>query len=204
MDVQDNSGAHDKFDNVTKDALKGAGRLCDAFSLPSCLGFAIFDDHLRYQAINNALAVIDGIPAAAHYGNTMSAKHVAVCFVLTSDGKSVAGFYTLSQYSVDLVKLPKDVAKKLPKYPEAPATLLGRLAVSENFRGQKLGEFLLLDALDRCLRQSSQVASFAVVVDAKDEAAQRFYEHFEFIPLPDTPGRLFLPMRTIEKLFAAN
>jgi predicted GNAT family N-acyltransferase len=132
------------------------------------------------------------------------AKHVAVCFVLTPDGKSVAGFYTLSQYSVDLVKLPKDVAKKLPKYPEVPATLLGRLAVSENFRGQKLGEFLLLDALDRCLRQSSQVASFAVVVDAKDEAAQRFYEHFEFIPLPDTPGRLFLPMRTIEKLFAAN
>lgn len=132
------------------------------------------------------------------------AKHVAVCFVLTPDGKTVAGFYTLSQYSVDLVKLPEDIAKKLPKYPEVPATLLGRLAVSETFRGQKLGEFLLLDALDRCLRQSSQVASVAVVVDAKDEAAQRFYEHFEFMSLPDTPGRLFLPMRTIEKLFGAN
>jgi predicted GNAT family N-acyltransferase len=132
------------------------------------------------------------------------AKHVAVCFVLTPDGKTVAGFYTLSQYSVDLVKLPEDIAKKLPKYPEVPATLLGRLAISKNFRGQKLGEFLLLDALGRCLRQSSQVASMAVVVDAKDQAAQRFYEHFEFMSLPDTPGRLFLPMRTIEKLFGAN
>jgi GNAT superfamily N-acetyltransferase len=129
------------------------------------------------------------------------AQHAAVCFVLTPDGKTVAGYYTLSQYSVDLVKLPEEIAKKLPKYPEVPTTLLGRLAVSERFRGQKLGEFLLLDALYRCWQQGKQVASAAVIVDAKDEAAKRFYEHFEFIPLPDTPHRLFLPMRTIENLF---
>jgi predicted GNAT family N-acyltransferase len=128
-------------------------------------------------------------------------KHAAVCFVLTPDGRTVAGFYTLSQYSVDLVQLPVNIARKLPKYPEVPATLLGRLAIGEGFRGQKLGEFLLLDALYRCLRQSSQVASAAVVVDAKDDAARRFYEHFEFMSLPDIPGRLFLPMKTIEKLF---
>jgi predicted GNAT family N-acyltransferase len=129
------------------------------------------------------------------------AKRVAVCFLLTPDGKTVAGYYTLSQYSVDLVKLPEEIAKKLPKYPEVPTTLLGRLAVSQTFRGQKLGEFLLMDALYRCLLQSKQIASAAVIVDAKDEAAKRFYEHFEFVPLPDTPHRLFLPMRTIENLF---
>jgi predicted GNAT family N-acyltransferase len=106
-----------------------------------------------------------------------------------------------SQYSVDLVKLPDDIAKKLPKYPEVPATLLGRLAIDRNFRGQKLGEFLLLDPLYRCLQQSRHVASAAVVVDAKDEAARQFYEHFEFVSLPDNPGRLFLPMKTIEQLF---
>jgi predicted GNAT family N-acyltransferase len=130
------------------------------------------------------------------------AKHAAVCFLLTPDSKTVAGYYTLSQYSVDLVKLPGEMAKKLPKYPEVPTTLLGRLAISERFRGQKLGEFLLLDALHRCWQQSKQVASAAVIVDAKDEAAKRFYEHFEFILLPDTPRRLFLPMRTIENLFS--
>jgi predicted GNAT family N-acyltransferase len=151
----------------------------------SC-GNEALDDYLRTQASQDV------------------AKHVAVCFVLTPDGKTVAGFYTLSQYSVDLVKLPEEIAKRLPKYPEVPATLLGRLAVRESFRGQKLGEFLLIDALHRCLRNSSEVASAAVVVDAKDQAAQRFYEHFEFMSLPDTPGRLFLPMRTIEKLFGAN
>ena len=129
------------------------------------------------------------------------AKHVAVCFVLTPEGKTVAGYYTLSQYALDLVQLPAETVKKLPRYPEVPTTLLGRLAVSARFRGQKLGEFLLLDALYRCLQQSSQVASAAVVVDAKDESAKSFYEHFEFVPLPGIPNRLFLPMQTIDDLF---
>lgn len=129
------------------------------------------------------------------------AKHVAVCFVLTPEGKTVAGYYTLSQYAVDLVQLPVETVKKLPRYPEVPTTLLGRLAVSERLRGQKLGEFLLLDALYRCLQQSSQVASAAVVVDAKDESAKRFHEHFEFVSLPGIPNRLFLPMQTIGDLF---
>lgn len=132
------------------------------------------------------------------------AKHVAVCFVLTPDGRTVAGYYTLSQYSVDLVHLPAGIARKLPKYPEVPATLLGRLAVSENYRGQKLGEYLLMDALYRCWQQSRVVASVAVVVDAKNDAAQRFYEHFEFVSLPGTTHRLFLPMKTIENLFGAK
>jgi GNAT superfamily N-acetyltransferase len=129
------------------------------------------------------------------------AKHVAVCFVLTPDGKTVAGYYTLSQYAVDLVELPAETAQKLPKYPEVPATLLGRLAVSEKFSGQGLGEFLLMDALYRCLQQSKHVASAAVLVDAKDESARRFYEYFEFVALPSIANRLFLPMRTIDQLF---
>ncbi len=128
-------------------------------------------------------------------------KRVAVCFVLTPDGKTIAGFYTLSQYSVNLVELPEKIARKLPKYPEVPATLIGRLAIAGSFRGKKLGEFLLLDALHRSLQQSKQVASAAVFVDAKDEAARRFYQHFNFMSLPDTPNRFFLPMTTIANLF---
>lgn len=131
-------------------------------------------------------------------------KRAAVCFVLTPDGETVAGFYTLSQYAVDLAGLPVEIAAKLPKYPEVPATLLGRLAVSEAFRGRKLGEFLLLDALYRSWVQSQQIASAAVIVDAKDEAAKHFYEHFDFLALPSTPKRLFLPMKTIERLFRAG
>ncbi len=132
------------------------------------------------------------------------ARRVAVCFILTPDGRTVAGFYTLSQYSVDLEGLPEEFARRLPRYPKVPATLIGRLAVGAEFRGQGLGEFLLLDALRRAFEQSKQIASALVVVDAKDEAARRFYEHFHFLSLLDAPNRLFLPMKVVERLFAES
>ena len=69
------------------------------------------------------------------------AKRVAVCFVLTPDGKTVAGYYTLSQYSVVLVKLPAEMARRLPKYPEVPTTLLGRLAVSDRVQAGRILKF---------------------------------------------------------------
>ncbi|MGE5072163.1 MAG: GNAT family N-acetyltransferase [Anaerolineae bacterium] len=151
-------------------------------SVFSC-GIAALDRYLRQQAGQDA------------------ARQVSVCFILTPNGRTVAGFYTLSQYAVDLAGLTAELASKLPKYPEVPATLLGRLAVGIEFKGRGLGEFLLLDALHRCWKHSNEIASLAVVVDAKDEAAVRFYRHFNFISLPGTPSRLFLPMKTLEKLF---
>ena len=126
-------------------------------------------------------------------------KHVTVAFVLTPDGKTVAGFYTLSQYAVELDVIPEEIARKLPKYSHIPATLLGRLAVSTSFRGQRLGEILLLDALKRSLHGSRQLASFAVMVDAKDDSAMAFYKKYGFLELPKVANRLFLPMGMIEK-----
>ena len=129
-------------------------------------------------------------------------KRVAAAFVLTPDSKTVAGYYTLSQYSVELDAVPDALAAKLPKYPFVPATLIGRLAVSNAFRGQRLGELLLMDALNRCLSGSKQVASAAVIVEAKDDSARAFYKKYGFMELPKTPRRLFLPMAAIEKLFS--
>lgn len=84
-----------------------------------------------------------------------------------------------------------------------PVRLLGRLAVDHRYSGQGAGEFLLVDALQRAFTQSSQIAAAAVVVDALDEVAAAFYRHFGFIPLPDQPRRLFLPMKTIADMFKA-
>lgn len=128
-------------------------------------------------------------------------KHAAVPFVLTPDGSTIAGYYTLSQYAVQLVDVPPDVAKKLPKYPMVPATLLGRLAVSTAFRGQGLGETLLMDALYRILQHSREVASAGVIVDAKDTGAVSFYKKYGFLELPNVARRLFLPLGTVEELF---
>jgi predicted GNAT family N-acyltransferase len=128
-------------------------------------------------------------------------KRAAVPFVITPDGKTIAGFYTLSQYAVQLDAVPPDVAKKLPKYPVVPATLLGRLAISTAFRGQGLGAMLLMDALYRALLHSGELASAGVVVDAKDAAALTFYKKYGFLELPKVERRLFLPMGTVERLF---
>ncbi|MHB8500720.1 MAG: hypothetical protein ACYDCG_12040 [Candidatus Acidiferrales bacterium] len=74
-------------------------------------------------------------------------KRAAVPFVITPDGTTIAGYHKLSQYSVQLDGISAEVAKKLPKYPMVPATILGRLAVSSAFRGHGHGATLLMDAL---------------------------------------------------------
>jgi len=126
-------------------------------------------------------------------------RNLAAVFVLTSDGTAIAGFYTLSAHSIRGTELPRELAKKLPGFP-LPVTLLGRMAVAQLVQGQGWGEFLLLHALERALRGSQQVASWAVVVDAK-AGARDFYLKHDFLALPAKPDRLFLPMKTIESMF---
>jgi GNAT superfamily N-acetyltransferase len=128
-------------------------------------------------------------------------KRVAAPFVMTPDGKTIAGYYTLSQYAVDVGGLSEEMAKRMPKYPEVPATLIGRLALDKRFLGKGLGAKLLMDALRRSLDSSGQVASAVIVVDAKDKDAASFYKRFGFVELPGVEGRLVLPMRTVAEMF---
>jgi len=130
-----------------------------------------------------------------------TSKNLAAVFVLTPDGRKIAGYYTLSSYVVKLDEIPEEIARKLTRMQEIPATLLGRLARSVEFRGQGIGEVLLVDALKRALQNSAQVASWAVVVDAKDDEAVNFYKRYGFIPFPNKPNRQFLPMNSIRKTF---
>jgi len=128
-------------------------------------------------------------------------RNLAAVFVITSDGKTIAGFYSLSAHSILAADLPEQLTRKLPRFP-LPVTLLGRMAVSQSLRGQGFGEFLLMHALERAWLGSQQVASWAVVVDAKI-GARDFYLKYDFVPPPLQPDRLFLPMKTIEKLFTS-
>ena len=96
--------------------------------------------------------------------------------------------------------MPPEAVRRLSKYPDVPATLLGRLALTDAYKGRKLGEKLLMDALQRCLAHSREIASFAVVVDAKNDDARRFYLRYGFLELPGVTNRFFLPMETIEQL----
>jgi GNAT superfamily N-acetyltransferase len=128
-------------------------------------------------------------------------KKVAVVYVATPDGRTILGYYTLSQYSVHFDEIPIEISKKFPKYPAVPATLLGRLARHSSTQGQGVGELLLLDALYRALTMSEQIASAAIVTDAKDQKAIDFYKKYGFIELPKAERRLFFPMASISALF---
>lgn len=123
--------------------------------------------------------------------------------MLTSEDGRLAGFYTLTQDNIATGDVPRELVGRLnlPRYERIGATLLGRLARDLNYRGRGIGELLLIDALKRSLLMSRQIASAAVVVDAKDEKAYKFYESFGFIPFPESEKRLFLPMATIEQLY---
>jgi GNAT superfamily N-acetyltransferase len=130
-------------------------------------------------------------------------KRVAAVYVLTPDGKTIAGYYTLSQYAVKAGELPGELIQqlRLPKYDKLPATLLGRLARSEQFKGRRIGELLLMGSLKRALEHSRNIASIALIVDAVDENARAFYRRYGFIDIPNHPNRLFMPMNTIAELF---
>ena len=123
--------------------------------------------------------------------------------MLTPENR-IAGYYTLSSTVILADDLPGEEVKKLkwPRYPQLPATLIGRLARDVAFRGQRMGELLLLDALRRSFDNVRTVASLAVIVDVKDENARRFYASYGFTPFPDTQNRMYIPMKTVEKLFA--
>jgi predicted GNAT family N-acyltransferase len=130
-------------------------------------------------------------------------KKIATTFVMVDNQTSaIIGYYTLSATSMLLDDLPDQTSRQLPKYPQVPATLLGRLAIDSRYQGRGYGEILILDALRRSLKAATEVASYAVVVDAIDERARSYYQHYEFCAFPDRKLRLFLPMKTIADLFS--
>ena len=115
----------------------------------------------------------------AHQAAQDVRRRASACYVVveTSSNK-VAGYYTLAAGGVPSTDLPETLIKRLPRYPSVPVARVGRLAVDKAFHGQKLGGALLADAAVRAMR--SEVAMFALVVDAKDDAAETFYRHHGF------------------------
>jgi GNAT superfamily N-acetyltransferase len=125
-------------------------------------------------------------------------RRATACYVaLESPDSQVAGYYTLAAAGILLTDLPESKGKRLPRYPSVPVARLGRLAVDQAYRGRKLGGALLWDAGIRALR--SEIAVFALVVDAKDEGAEAFYRHHGFVPFGAQPRQLVLPMATFAK-----
>jgi ribosomal protein S18 acetylase RimI-like enzyme len=120
----------------------------------------------------------------------------ARCYVIVErDSEKLAGFYTLSSSSFPLTGVLSHIAKKLPRYPTVPAILIGGLGRDVGFRGQKIGEMLLDDALKRVAL--SPAGAYAMIADAIDDSTAAFYREHLFAPLLDSPNRLYLPLANL-------
>lgn len=128
-------------------------------------------------------------------------KKIATVFVLVdSPNDNIIAYYTLSSYTVEITELDNSLVKRLPRYPLLPATLLGRLAVDRNYRGQRLGELMLVDALRKSLVATEKVASIAVIAEAIDEKAVSFYRKYGFRSFTGNTMKLYMTMQSIKEL----
>jgi len=125
-------------------------------------------------------------------------RNLAASFVLCEEGSNIVlAYYTLSAFSVDLGDMPEGIRRKRPKYSPLPAMLIGRLAVDARCRGTGVGAQLLADALLRIEAMREQAGIGFVIVDAMDDKAHGFYEHFGFTACVDAANRMYMPMKTV-------
>lgn len=149
-------------------------------------------DRASFDCSESKLNEFLQIRAARH-----QAQRVSRTFVLTDEAepRRILGYYTLSNSQIARAQLSEAEARALPRHP-IPAVLLARLAVDHRQQGKHYGQWLLMDALKRCAVVGQQSGVYALLVDAKNRVAKRFYERFGFIAIAGHPLTLYLPLET--------
>lgn len=129
------------------------------------------------------------------------AKDIGRTYVATRPvSRVVRGYYTLRTGQVAAELLPAGDRRRLPRYP-VPVVHLARLAVDRRERGLRLGETLLLHALERAASVSSAIGVHAVEVNAKTDGARGFYARYGFGSLVDDARHMYLSMKAIRAAF---
>lgn len=112
------------------------------------------------------------------------------------EGATVVAYVCIAAGSVERAAAPGKLRRNAPD--SVPVSVIGRLAVDKRYAGKGLGADLLADALRRIAIASQSIGIGAVLVQAKDENARRFYRACaEFIEFPGDSRTLFLPIETV-------
>jgi GNAT superfamily N-acetyltransferase len=122
--------------------------------------------------------------------------------ISNTDGKSILGFYSLCPASIEYARAPEVARKGLARH-DVPVFRLGRLAVNRSVQGQGLGGQLILAAGRRCLLAATEVGGVALLIDAKNERAAKWYASYGAVPLVDAPLSLLLPLATVQHALEA-
>jgi GNAT superfamily N-acetyltransferase len=152
---------------------------------------AISEDHILAHFDCGQPALNDWLRLRALKNESRFSRTFVVC-----DGMNVVGYYCISAGSIERQSSPAKLRRNAPD--TVPISIIGRLAVCQSHAGKGLGASLLADALRRIAIASKSIAIAAVLVQAKDDAALKFYKACaEFIEYPDSSRTLFLPIETI-------
>lgn len=112
------------------------------------------------------------------------------------------GYYALQVGSDQVPSLPKDKLKYLQNYLAFPAIHLAFLAVDEEYQGQGLGRFLLMDVFERAVSISKHVGFYALTLQAMDLDVARFYHSLGFVEYTEggTQPKMLIPLEQIIRL----
>lgn len=130
------------------------------------------------------------------YAGQIQRRDAARTFV-TTEGRTVSGYYTLVAGQLDHREATATTRKGLSRHFPIPVAILARLAVNQRHQGQGVGAALLADGLARVRRAADEVAVRAVVVHAIDDEAATFYERYGFRALAAAPRTLMVTLAEI-------
>ncbi len=129
-------------------------------------------------------------------------KTWVACF--NSPSKTIAGYYTLTGYSVMTPPEHKDYTR----YPHPlNAVKLARLAVDVTSQKKRVGERLLVDAVCRTVLVSEQISTIGLFVDPMTPDVIPFYQQYGFLPVEskkDAGLEMWLPIKTCEEIYNAT
>jgi predicted GNAT family N-acyltransferase len=165
---------------------------------------------MRDPARHNRAAFSCGEKSLDNYISKNARKDVsadvAVCYVACPNDQDsvIAGYYTLNVCSVETADMSARIAKTSRNYQHIPGMLLGRLAVDQRFQGQKVGAWLLFDALEKVWQVHQQVGVKLIIVDALHERAADFYRKYGFEPFADQALHLYLPVAVMDDILPSS
>jgi GNAT superfamily N-acetyltransferase len=160
---------------------------------PEIAKLALAHDPTSFDCGNEALNRFIKLYALQGQRAGISQSYVA------ARGSEIAGYHTLVVGHVTHEDAPGRLAKGIPRHP-IPVIILARLAVDRSWHGKGLGAALVTDGMRRVLQAAEIAGVRAMVVHAKDETAQRFYEHLGFEQFPGKPLTLYRLLKDIRAM----
>lgn len=147
-----------------------------------------------------------GKPTLDHWLKTRALANQEKGFtavLVVHEARRVVGFYGLAPTAVVPSVLPRSVRPGQPPDP-VPCLLLGQLATDLAWAGRGIGTGLVKHALARCVQAAGLIGGRALLVNAVDEQAARFWQRRGFAPAKDDRLVLICSIAAIAASLAAG